>query len=126
MFDNGKAVTTKKKEGRVYEFLKRRRLPCIVIGQVPRSRLVVEGAADESWQQAERTITLWDAVASHYTIRNEVAHEGRFDLKKAAASARRALALEFFRGSVEFLEPAMSHAVRSEVVAAMRRQGRIT
>jgi len=123
LLPSGDPLTTQRKEGRVFAMLSDIGLPCISVGSIPGGSLVIEGARDESWQKPQRLIGLSEAVAAHYAIRNEVAHEGRFDAKRIPTTDREALSKEFFTDGRGFLMHALRSAVRSQITAATARIG---
>jgi hypothetical protein len=111
---SGKALTTERKEGKVYRYLRDGDLPQIFQGLENGTMDVLEGSAG-GLDQGNELITLWEAVAAAYKIRNEVAHEGQFDASRPPADARDKLAQRFFQGYFGFMEHAMDYAVSREM-----------
>lgn len=115
LLGSGKALTTQRKEGKVYSYLRNGQLSAIYQGTHSGQVRVLEGSAG-GVDQGAGVVTLWEAVAATYSIRNEVAHDGRYDFAKVRKSDREKLARELFSGTFGFLEHAVEYAVWREII----------
>jgi hypothetical protein len=110
---SGKALTTARKEGKVYAYLRNSTLSPIRQGMSNGKVSQIEGAKKSSWP-ADEDFTLWEAISASYKIRNEVAHEGAFKVKSETQDRLQILANRFFSGEFDFLHHAVDRAVWAE------------
>jgi hypothetical protein len=111
---SGKTLTTERKEGKVYSYLRSGSLTAIYQGTHSGVTRVLEGSAG-GVDQGGGVVTLWEAVAASYNIRNEVAHDGRFDISKTPRNARDKLSKEIYSGVFGFMDRATEYAVWKEI-----------
>lgn len=110
---SGKTLTTARKEGKVYVYLRNCILSPIRQGMSDGKVSQIEGAKRSAWS-ADEEFTLWEAISASYKIRNEVAHEGAFKIKGDAVDKIQKLANRFFFGEFDFLHHAVDRAVWKE------------
>lgn len=111
--NSGKALTTSRKEGKIYVYLRQTELPQILQGMPDGTVSYIEGAKVSNFAAAEK-FTLWEAISASYKIRNEVAHEGSFRIRHDATDKIQKLANRFFAGEFDFLCNAVECAVWEE------------
>lgn len=111
--NSGKILTTSRKEGKVYVYLRNTKLfpilQCMPDGTISQ----IEGAEKSNFP-AHEEFTLWEAISASYKIRNEVAHEGAFKIKNDSTDKIQKLANRFFGGEFDFLRNAVERAVWKE------------
>lgn len=112
--ESGDPLTTERKEGKVYAYLRIGSLPATYQGMLNGQTRVLEGALN-GIDQGGGVITLWQAVAASYKIRNDVAHDGHFNPNKKSKNDRDSLCKEFFAGQFDFLGNALYHSVWREI-----------
>lgn len=117
MLSKGKPLNTKRKEGKVYAYLRGGNLPPIYQGTLSGSTDILEGSKGPQnfTTNTSKFISLWEAVAACYKIRNAVAHEGIFIQNKEPKNARERLSSEIFDGHFGFLDHALAYAIWKEI-----------
>ncbi|WP_143450993.1 hypothetical protein [Janthinobacterium sp. BJB301] len=111
--NSGTALNTNRKEGRVYAYLRNSGLSSITQWMLDGTACQIEGAKI-SLMPADERITLWEAVAASYKIRNAVAHEGVFNIRHDSTDKIQKLANRFFMGEFGFLHHAVKCALWQE------------
>ncbi|MEE1991499.1 hypothetical protein QPL90_08240 [Pseudomonas syringae pv. syringae] len=110
----GRKLTTKDKAGKVYELLK-----CRGIGQVNQGlsngHTDIIAGANGAHSHDEKVISLYDAVAASYKIRNAVAHAGTYSLDNTPRTPIEGLAQRFFLGEFGFLDYAVDYIALPEI-----------
>lgn len=109
--------TTRNKAGMVYELLRSRGIKQINQGFNEGPDRVIAGSGGGS-DLGGGVITLYEAVEAAYNIRNEVAHDGLYDVSKPAKNKKEELSLLFYKGQFGFLEHAVRHIAEPEIFKA--------
>lgn len=112
--ESGTPLTTGRKEGKVYAYLRSGSLPPTYQRMFSGQTKVLEGAL-AGIDQGGGVITLWQAIAASYKIRNDVAHAGRFDPSSKSKNDRDILCKDFYAGQFNFLENALENSVWREI-----------
>lgn len=114
VLSDGKPLTTKRKDGKVYAYLRSANLPPIYQRGEDGVMIAVEGSLG-CIDSGGGVVSLWDTVAAYYNIRNKVAHEGRFDENKNPANFRDKLCLDFYTGRLGFMDFVLLGIVMREI-----------
>jgi len=113
LLDRGKPATTlQRADTKVYAYLRGGQVTSM-LQQMPNGSTRVWEVSRGDIDLGGGVVRLWDSVAAAYAIRNDVAHEGRFDLQKQSKNDQDILCKELFTGG--FLDFALENAVQSEL-----------